>query len=240
MNGRRIYAGSCYEVRQSKSSLVLINASTICNVKGFRCSRMGLVSTDDDLEGIAELKAKLRPERIRATLSFAGLYQMTHELLKNSVVDQVRGFYLTGFDATGYTYDEESYIFDVVSLHKSRFRASLLWLVAHGAITLAQADRLQVVQQHRHELTHELIEYVINVKLEPSIELFADALAILRDISRFWIQLEIDIGAFEGHGDVFADEAVPMSLYILQLCIDAYGQDLTDLDSSEAGQASET
>jgi hypothetical protein len=37
--------------------------------------------------------AKLRLERVRATLGFAGLYQMTHELIKAAVLVAVRQFY---------------------------------------------------------------------------------------------------------------------------------------------------
>lgn len=36
------------------------------------------------------LEAKLQPDRIRATLGFAGLYQMTHELIKTAVLEKVR------------------------------------------------------------------------------------------------------------------------------------------------------
>ncbi|WP_297649666.1 hypothetical protein [Pseudonocardia sp.] len=188
------------------------------------------MSSDGDSEALAQLEAKLRPERIRATLSFAGLYQMTHELIKQSILDQVRSFYLIGFDETGYLYDEEAYQFQVKSLHEKRFRASLLWLVNRGAITLVQADRLHEIQEHRNELTHELAKYVIDVKFEPKFDLFVDALSILKDVSRFWTQLEIEIGTFEEHGEISVDDAVPVSLYVLQLCIDAYGKGLTDLD----------
>jgi len=118
----------------------------------------------------------------------------------------------------------------VVRLHKNRFRASLLWLVGSGAITLEQADRLQEIQAHRNELTHELVRFIVDVKLEPSLELFVDALSILRDISRFWTQIEIEIGTFSEHGDISADEPVPISLYVLQLCVDAYGQGLGDIE----------
>lgn len=219
-----------------------VDTSTDCSVsrrqKGSAESRLASslanMSAQEDLEGIARLQAKLQPERIRATLSFAGLYQMTHELIKRSVVDQVKEFYLTGFDQSGYTYDHEGYQSRVLVLHKNRFQASLLWLVEHGAITRGQADRLQHVQEHRHQLTHELINYVFDVELEPSVELFADALATLRDISRFWTQQEIGIGTFEEYGDVSADEPVPISLYILQLCIDAYGEGLINLRKPES------
>ena len=56
-----------------------------------------------------QLEAMLQPQRIRATLSFAGLYQITHEIIKQSVPEEVRLFYRQGFDETGCQYDEEEY-----------------------------------------------------------------------------------------------------------------------------------
>lgn len=38
-------------------------------------------------------RAKLEPSRIRSTLAFAGLFQLTHEMIKRSVLDDVKGFY---------------------------------------------------------------------------------------------------------------------------------------------------
>ncbi len=183
---------------------------------------------DHDPENLAQMEAKLRPERIRATLSFASLYQLTHELIKQAALDQVRNFYLIGFDKTGYLYDEESYKSRVLSRDKQKFRASLLWLVEGGAITLAQADRLQEIQEHRHDLTHELIKYIAHLEFEPKMGLFVDALSILRDLNRFWTQVEIDIGTFAEYGDVSVDDPVPISIYILQLCVDAYGEGLAE------------
>ena len=85
----------------------------------------------DNSEGYRQrLEAKLQPQRIRATLSFAGLYQITHEMIKQSVLEEVRLFYRHGFDETGWQYHEEGYKRQVLSgAPKDRFRASLLWLV---------------------------------------------------------------------------------------------------------------
>ena len=78
-------------------------------------------------------------------------------------------------------YDEPGYKAKVLDrAPKSRFRASLLWLVDMEAITLAQADRLDEIYDHRHDLTHELIKYVVDPKFEPDVDLLADALDILR------------------------------------------------------------
>ena len=172
---------------------------------------------------------KLRPERIRATLAFAGLYQIAHAQIQHGVPEEVRQFYCTGFDEAGWRYDEEGYATHVLSRSpKNKFRASLLWLVDYKAITLAQADRLDEIYAHRHDLTHELIKYVVDVKFEPDVELLVDALKILANIRRFWTQIEVDIGMFEDLGEVDVDEVHPLSLMVLQMCIDAYIDGLPD------------
>lgn len=176
------------------------------------------------------LEEKLEPVTLRSTLAFAGLFQLTHEMLKHAIVDKVRGFYVKGFDESGKLYDEDGYR-KVLSLDTSpgkpnKFRASTTWLVEYEAITNKQSERLDEIYHHRHELTHELADFLINIDRNPDLELFTDALTILRDIHRFWTQIEIDIGSFEHLGEIEVDDAVPLSLMILQRCIDAYPEGL--------------
>lgn len=109
----------------------------------------------------------------------------------------------------------------------------MLWLVEADALTLNQADRLTAIYSHRHELSHELIKYIIDPDFEPDMDLFADALTILKAIRRFWTSIEVDIGTFEDHGDVDLDEIVPLSLMALQQCIDAYVAGLDEFDRAE-------
>lgn len=179
---------------------------------------------DQDREAYKQsLEAKLAPDRIRATLGFAGLYQITHELIKTAVLDEVHAFFWRGIENGSDVYDEVAYSRQVLAKEpNSRFRASLLWLVDCEAITLFQADRLEEIHAHRHDLSHELIKYIVDPELEPDIELLTEATATLRAIRRFWISIEKDIGSFEDLGDVDLDEVVPLSLYVLQMCIDAY------------------
>ena len=63
-------------------------------------------------------------------------------------------------------------------------------------------------------------------------DLFIDALTILRELNRFSTQIEIDIGTFAEHGDLDVEDAAPISLYILQLCVEAYGKGLEDTDQA--------
>lgn len=174
----------------------------------------------DDYE--ARLQAKLAPERIRATLSFAGLILIVYEMVKQAVVNDVREFYCCGFDESGMLYDEEGYSRDVRSLDRSQFRASAKWLVKSGAITNEQVEVLERLYVHRKDVAHELAKYLIDVDHEPDADLFIQALEVLRDIRRFWTQIEIDIGTFEDHGDVTVDDVQPLSLLALGMFIEAY------------------
>ena len=192
---------------------------------------------DDPDEYAARLEAKLTPARMRATLGFAGLYQITHEMIKQSVVDEVRDFFRTGFADRIWTYDEVQYAAQVISkAPKNRFRASVLWLVDGGALTVDQADRLTAIYDHRNDLSHELIKYIIDPDFEPDLDLFTDAVAILKDIRRFWISIERDIGTFDEFGEVDLDEVVPLSMLVLQQCLDAYvaGLELPDQQTPDA------
>lgn len=165
------------------------------------------------------LEAKLEPQTIRATLTFAGIYQITHEMIKHSVVQEIKNFFCVDIS----TSRQRDYERDVLSKEPKRaFAASLAWLVEAGAITDAQARRLDAIYDHRHELTHELVRFVVDPDSDPDVELLTDALEILKALDRFWAQIEIDIGSFEHLGDVDVDEVTPLSTMVLQSCVKAY------------------
>jgi hypothetical protein len=180
------------------------------------------------------LLAKLQPSTIRSTLSFAGLYQMTHEMLKHAILEKVRNFYCIGFDQDGFTFDERGYQWHVIDAARAeawiknnnqKFDASAAWLVRMEAITVEQAKRLQDIYNHRHELTHDLMSFIVDPARNLDTQMFVDAVTILRDVHRFWVGVERDIGMFEHLGDVSLDDITPASLALLQQCINAYIED---------------
>lgn len=177
------------------------------------------------------LEAKLAPVRIRSTLAFAGLYQLTHEMIKTSILGDVKSFFGYVDLAEGVwlpSSGETQYRAAVLSRDRNPFKASLLWLADRGAITADQMSRLDKIYDHRHDLTHELGKYLIDPDFEPDVDLFADALRILRDVMRFWVQVDKDLGTFEEFGDVDTDEVVPGRIALLDTCIQAYMGGLTD------------
>lgn len=175
------------------------------------------------LEAIA---AKLQPWRIRSTLEFAALLQLTHELIKVSVMDGVKGFYGNvkhdGVDEW-IGGDQATYERKVLARAPGKpFEASIAWLVDSGALTPQQADHLSEIYGHRHDLTHEIAKYVIDPDFEPNGEVLLEAVQILQSLERFWLQIEVDIGLLEDYPDVTVDDVTPGRLLILQMCLDAY------------------
>jgi len=174
------------------------------------------------------LRAKLEPQQIRLTLAFAGLFQMTHELIKSSVLEDVKGFYgHSPLDKGQWLYGEDTYKREVLALSPGKpFQASLMWLADAGGISESQVSRLEEVYSHRHELTHELGRILIDVNATPDYTLFIDAVRILRDIHRFWIQVEKDLGTFDQYGDVEIDQVQTGPIMLLELCLQACLADL--------------
>jgi hypothetical protein len=180
----------------------------------------------------ARLEAKLQPARVRATLAFAGLFQLTHEMLKSMVLDDVKSFYgyISVGDGTWLPESgEHEYRRKVLDLVPGKpFRASLLWLQNMDAITPKQAARLEDTYAHRHDLIHELARYLIDPDLEPDFDLFIEALKTLRGISRFWTEVEAGYGTFDDFPDPDLDEVINGRVALLDLCIRAYGVGLTE------------
>lgn len=178
----------------------------------------------------ARLQAKLQPAAVRATLAFAGLFQLTHEMIKSMVVDDVKGFF--GYVKVGDGVwlpesGQREYSRQVLELAPGRpFEASLLWLQSMDAITAEQATRLDDIYAHRHQLTHELASYLVDPDLDPDVDLFVDALKTLSDIARFWTRVEADLGSFDEFPGVDLDEVVNGRVALLGLCINAYCDDV--------------
>lgn len=185
---------------------------------------MDAASDDRDLR---KIKAKLEPDRVRSTLAFTGLYQLTHEMLKRSVIQETKAFFgyiSLGGEGTWIGEQQEAeYKRSVLSLSpKKPFEASLLWLVQMDAITREQSRKLDQIYSHRHGLTHELAKYLVDVDFEPDLPLFLDAVSIFRDLDRFWLQAEFDIGSFDDHEGILLEEIHSGSALLLDLCIRAY------------------
>jgi hypothetical protein len=60
-------------------------------------------------ENEKRLATKNAPDAVLLTLVQAGSYLSAYELIKYDVVENVRSFFLTGFDEEGLTYNDTGY-----------------------------------------------------------------------------------------------------------------------------------
>lgn len=198
----------------------------------------------DSTEYAERLNAKLRPARVRSTLAFAGLFQLTHEMLKSMVLDDVKSFYgYSDIDGAIMWIPEDGhadYKRHVLDLHKDRFIASLLWLQQMDALTADQAERLNDIYKHRHALTHELARYLIDPDLEPDVDLLVQALKTLTSLSQFWTRVEAGLGTFADHPDVDLNDVKGGRMLLIELCISAYTDSLTSTDPTQPDDAAPT
>lgn len=74
----------------------------------------------------ARLKQKLAPETVGVAFILAGAFLTGHELVKASIFNGVRDFFLTGFDAHEGKIYSQSYQLKVLPLGKDPFVASVV------------------------------------------------------------------------------------------------------------------
>ena len=136
-------------------------------------------------------EAKHLKLQVTRALIRAGTFLTGYELVKTSIIDGVKDFYLTGFKEEGLTYSLH-YETEVLPLGKGVFRASVAWLVNHNALSDEQADQLDAISAHRHELAHELYRFLIDPDVSIDTSQLSALIDILHSLDIFWGTLEIE------------------------------------------------
>ncbi len=163
----------------------------------------------------------LNPEITRHRLIAASLYTAEFEALKDSVVDRIRSFFLTGFDESGDKIDPK-YQSDVLARNRSPLYASLEWLKEMQAIDDGDVAVFNRVKACRNVLAHELFPVLCSEGLPPDFEqCFRDMDALFRKIEVWWIiNVEIPTNPnFDGI-EIDEDEIVPGPILGMQLLMD--------------------
>lgn len=184
-------------------------------------------------EGFSNPKIKqsweefLNPEVMRPGLIAASIYIAGFEILKDSIVGQIRDFFLTGFDSSGDKIDPQ-YTTDVLSKNSSSVYASLEWLKDHNAIDDHDIETFNRVKACRNKLAHKLFSVICSEGLPAEFTQCLTAMvALLRKIAVWWVtNVEIPTNPdFDGM-EVEESEIVPGTVIAMQLLMDiALGND---------------
>lgn len=161
----------------------------------------------------------LDPNVVRPSLFMATMFITTFEILQDSIVDDLRSFYSSGFDEHGPSVDPE-YQSEVLSKNKSPLYASLHWLREHDAVNDEDLATFEQLKKTRNLLAHELFG-VVTGQVKSSHEGQFDALvALLRKIGVWWIvRVEIPTNPdFDGE-EIDEEGIVPGAVLTLQMLI---------------------
>lgn len=159
----------------------------------------------------------LDPEVVRPSLLMATLFITVFEILKNSIVDRIRDFYLTGWSEDGNTVSPK-YASNVLSRNRSAVYASLNWLLEQEAINEADLAIFEQLKSTRNLLAHRLFDVVTGQAASTHQEQFTALVELLRKIELWWI-VNVELAINPDFYDQEIDEAgiVPGSILSLQM-----------------------
>lgn len=122
-----------------------------------------------------------KPDLIKKHLKIASLYLAGYELLKSSIIDDVKDFFIVS-----------DYNAEVVQKHKKLFEASCLWLAKVGAISQNDVIELQSIREHRNKIAHDLPTLLIDDEYNIDISLLRKMKYYIDTIGKFWVKLYTD------------------------------------------------
>lgn len=164
----------------------------------------------------------LHPATLRKNIIVASIFIMVFEMLKESIVEKIKDFYMVGFDENDYIMSEK-YQQDVLSLHPKRrpLGCSLLWLKNSEAIDDKDLETFERINDCRNILTHETLKY-LSQGVDFNIEaVFLEMFALLKKIEIWWFQnLELSVNPENYPEDINIEEVLPGPIWTIQMLID--------------------
>jgi len=138
---------------------------------------------------------------LKYNVSFAAMFVLNYECLKEYVIGQIREFYSENihFEDDKMVCEESlSYKREVRTLDKNIENASLKWFIKENVITHEEYEIYQKIRQRRNDITHELLKNLNKGFNEQDVKLFSALLDMYRKIDKWWInEIEIPISGNE-------------------------------------------
>lgn len=142
---------------------------------------------------------------LKYNVSFASMFVLNYECLKEYVIGQIRELYSENihFEDDKMVCEESlSYKREVRTLDKNIENASLKWFIKENVITHEEYEIYQKIRQRRNDITHELLKNLNKGFNEQDVKLFSSLLDMYRKIDKWWInEIEIPISGNEIPGD---------------------------------------
>lgn len=179
----------------------------------------------------------LDPDVVRPSLFLATMFITTFEILKDSIVDDVRSFYTNGFDEHGLTVSSD-YQAKVLSKNKSPLYASLQWLRENDAIDDEDLLTFEKLKSTRNLLAHQLFAVVTGQVDSGHETQFDDLVKLLRKIGVWWVvNVEIPTNPDYDGKEIDEEGIVPGAVLTLQMLIQVASGNTELLEHWRKGRA---
>ena len=165
----------------------------------------------------------LHHDNTRRVLTQAGLYLLTHELVKDAVIEDVKRFFSWEFDDDRRPKVSDDYHRDVrAGGAKPAFEGSVDWLVERGALDQSQRAVLGALQDERNRVAHHALALVVDPSFNLNVAPLVGAADILKRIGYFFGQIQASTdpsydGVDLGPDDVESGKSVVYSMVLERL-----------------------
>ena len=174
----------------------------------------------------------LSPELTKSILMVAALYLITYELLKSSIIEEIKKFYFVGADYENPAMQRQ-YAREVLSLDKSVFLASCRWLHKMEAITTEDIQSILCLRDLRNKIAHQLPEFLVDDDSKITVTDLVKIQEILVKIDSWWIR-EVELAANPDFVHVDHEEVETLEVYSGPMIVVSYLIEL--LRTSEASE----
>ena len=172
----------------------------------------------------------LNPEIMRERLISISMYITAFELLRETIIDNIRSFYAEGYDQNGPIIGKD-YQDEVLARNKSEIYASLDWLVEHEAINTKDIESFEKIKRIRNRLAHELLHVFTRGETFNLVEEFNPLIELLRKIGVWWV-VNVEIPTNPDYDGQEIDESgiVPGAILSLQIMLEVVSGNSTLLE----------
>ena len=161
----------------------------------------------------------LHPTTLKKNIITASIFSMGFEMLKNSIVEKIKGFFTNGFDKNGMIVSAE-YKEKVLVLNRSPLYASLTWLRDMGAIDDEDLEKFEYIKRCRNTLAHEMLTFASSGIDFDVTETFEEMVGLLRKIEIWWfVNLDMAIDPEAYPEDLDLEQVTPGPVWGLQMLI---------------------
>jgi len=129
----------------------------------------------------------LNPEVFKDRLINISMYITIYEMLKDSIINRLKDFYIMTLIGARDLEGEEEYRSKVLSRRKNHLYASISWLIEHEVINEVDKENIEALKNYRNYLAYEMSDIVFNGEIKDLMKNFLCAYQLVHKIENWWI-----------------------------------------------------